>query len=128
MKRVVSLLALLLPLAALARPLLVPPKHLQLPLPAAEAYPGQWGPEYGDVAIDGDTVVVAARRTLDTSGSTTIGAYVFQRAADGKWNYAGALAEGLQSFPLVFVQGSVAAVGLFDGLTDLMSWAIYIVK
>lgn len=114
MKRLVSLLVLVLPLATLARPLLIPPKRLQMPLPAEEGYPGQWGPEYGYMAIDGDTVLVSARRTLDTQGTTTVGVYIFQRAADGNWNYAGALVEGLQPFPLVHVNGNVATVGFFD--------------
>jgi hypothetical protein len=110
MKRLISLLVLVLPLAAVARPLLIPPKHLQLPLPAEEGYPGQWGPEYADVAIDGDTVLASARRTVNTAGDSTIGVYIFQRAASGTWNYAGALVEGLGTPPRVLLSGTVATV------------------
>src|SRR5688572_14109623 len=55
MKRVVSLLVALLPLAALACPLLIPPKRLDL-RPTAPPYTGIFRPDISSVAIDGDTV------------------------------------------------------------------------
>src|SRR5262245_51392237 len=116
MKRLVSLLVVLLPLVAVSRPLLVPPKHLELPLPAPEGYPGQWGPDYFGVAIDGDTVLASARRTIDTNSDTVTGVYVFQRSADGSWNYAGPLFEGADPYPAqVLLNGAVATTTLSGG-------------
>jgi hypothetical protein len=89
MKRLVSLLALLLPLVAMARPLLIPPRHLQLPMPAEPQYEGQYSHNYYDVAIDGDVLLVSGQRTIDTNENTINGVCVFRRAADGGWNHAG---------------------------------------
>ena len=47
------------------------------------------------VAIDGDTVMASAQRSISTSERVN-GVYVFQRAADGRWNFQAPLTEGSQ--------------------------------
>ena len=82
-----------------ARPLLIPPKHLQL----AGAI------EYRSVAVDGDTLLVGANRAINADNVT--GVYIFQRAANGDWNYSGPLVEGLpNSSMVVLLQGNLAVV------------------
>ncbi len=99
--------------ACWARPLLVAPKHLELPLPPG-AQPGQFPPEFGPPAIDGDTVLVGARRAINTNNVYIDGVYIFQRAANGTWNYAGPLVEGNRGNP--FLDGNLAAVHIVGSL------------
>jgi hypothetical protein len=89
MKRVVSLLVALLPLAALACPLLIPPKRLDL-RPTAPPYTGIFRPDISSVAIDGDTVAVAAQRPVGDN-EVRYGEFLFGRAADARPNAAGVL-------------------------------------
>ena len=97
-RRVLTLAALaFIASACWARPLLVAPKHLELPLPANS---GAFDPEYGTPAIDGNTVLVAANRAININNDRVAGVYIFQRATNGNWNYAGPLVEGLNGSPV----------------------------
>ena len=69
--------------ACWARPLLVPPKHLELPLPAGAQSPGPFDPDSARPAIDGDTVLVAANRAINANNDRVDGVYIFQR--DDQW-------------------------------------------
>ncbi len=100
-------LALIAP-ACWARPLLVPPKHLDLPLPPGAQAGGPFDPDYRAAAIDGDTVFVAANRAITATNDRVNGVYIFQRAANGNWNYAGPLVEGQLGAPLL--NGNLATV------------------
>ena len=64
---------------ALSRPLLLPPKRLVLPQCCD---PNQQEPNFSSVAIDGDTVLASAQRSISDSERVN-GVYIFQRAADG---------------------------------------------
>ena len=116
MRRIIAIVVLTLAAQACwARPLLVPPKHLQLPVPA-----GTWSgdpyyaPEFGVPAIDGDTVLVGARRAINANNDRIDGVYIFQRNADGNWNYAGPLFEGQRG--RAWLNGSLAAVQLAESM------------
>src|SRR6185369_8241553 len=63
------------------------------------------------VAIDGDTALVAAEHTIDTSGGRGQSVYLFERDASGHWDYRSPLSEvpGLMVGSLV-IEGNVAAV------------------
>src|SRR5690349_18199847 len=108
MKGLVILVLTAICALAQARPLLIAPTHLQIPLPATPEYPSQYQTLFAHIAIDGDFVLVAANRATNTSGGRTDGVYIFQRAADGAWNYGGALVEGQQGMPVL--GGNVATV------------------
>ena len=86
--------------ACWARPLLLPPKHLELP--------PQFNLEFGAPAIDGDTVMVPASRAINADNERIDGVYIFQRDTAGNWNYAGPLLEG-QSGGLL-LNGNLATV------------------
>ena len=105
----------LLPLAAAARPLLIPPKHLALPLPGNPPFVNAWDPSYYSVAIDGDTVLASAQRVVNTNGDRVNGVYIFQRNANGAWKFAGVLTEGSQYLEQVWLDGDVAVVAPFPG-------------
>jgi hypothetical protein len=62
-------------------------------LPGQPSYESQFDPLIYRVAIDGDTALVAAKRTIDTSNNTAEGVYVFERDAAGLWTYRGPLIE-----------------------------------
>src|SRR4249920_1265517 len=93
-------LAFLAP-ACWARPLLLPPKHLELP--------PQFNLEFGAPAIDGDTVMVPASRAINANNERIDGVYIFQRDTTGNWNYAGPLLEGLSGVTLL-LNGNLATV------------------
>jgi hypothetical protein len=94
---------------AMARPLLVPPQNLSVPLAGVPQYEGHLAPMYSSVAIDEGTLLVNARRPVDSDSQNDItGVYIFQRNAEGRWNYAGVLTE--QWSGDVHLDGNVATV------------------
>lgn len=102
----VSLLATCMPIA-LARPLLIPPKHLVVPQCCEVFEVGE--PNISSVAIDGDTVMASAQRSISTSERVN-GVYIFQRAADGSWNFQAPLTEGSQFPESVLLNQDIAVV------------------
>ena len=102
----VSLLASCIPIA-LARPLLIPPKHLVVPQCCEVFEVGE--PNISSVAIDGDTVMASAQRSISTSERVN-GVYIFQRAADGSWNFQAPLTEGSQFPESVLFNQDIAVV------------------
>ena len=116
MRRIIAIVVLTLAAQACwARPLLVPPKHLQLPVPAGtRSGDPYYAPEFGVPAIDGDTVLVGARRAINANNDRIDGVYIFQRNADGNWNYAGPLFEGQRG--RAWLNGSLAAVQLAESM------------
>jgi hypothetical protein len=78
---------------ASARPLLVAPKRLEVPPLVQPQYPGQFQASYGTPAIDGDTLIVSARRIINEQYDTREDAHLFLRDAAGNWNYSGVLVE-----------------------------------
>ena len=102
----ISLLASCIPIA-LARPLLIPPKRLVMPDEIG-------GVNIHSVAIDGDTVMASAQRWISTSELVN-GVYIFQRAADGRWNFQAPLTEGAQFPERVLFNQDVAVVVGSDG-------------
>jgi hypothetical protein len=108
--RVLSLAAALLWGAhVLARPLLIAPKHLYLPLGDLPRHLGIF-PDFFSVAIDGDTVLASANRPLNMDNERISGVYIFERAADGNWAYVGPLTEGSEFRAQVLMSGGVATV------------------
>src|SRR4051812_22167027 len=109
-RRILTIATLLLTgYPALARPLLVPPKQrLSVPQLVQEQSPGDWPTIYGAVAIDGDSLLVSARRVINTNGDRSEGVYLFQRAASGTWSYVKPLVEGANYYPLI--NGNLAVV------------------
>src|SRR5687768_9730909 len=94
---------------AMARPLLVPPQNLSVPLAGVPQYEGHLAPIYSSVAVDEGTLLVNAHRPVDNQRENDInGIYIFERNAAGRWNYAGALTE--QWTGEVMLDGTVAAV------------------
>ena len=95
--------------SALARPLLIPPKHLVVPQCCEPFQVGE--PIINSVAIDGDTVMASALRSISLNERVN-GVYIFQRAADGSWNFQAPLTEGAQ-FPewVLFNQDIAVVVG-----------------
>ena len=87
--------------ACWARPLLLPPKHLELP--------PEFNLEFGAPGIDGDTVMVPASRAINANNERIYGVYIFQRDTTGNWNYAGPLLEG-QSGDKLLLNGNLATV------------------
>ena len=61
---------------------------------------GPFDPNYAAPVIDGDTVLVAANRAINAMNDRIDGVYIFQRAANGNWNYAGPLVEGQSGAPI----------------------------
>ena len=101
-------LALIVP-ACWARPLLIPPKHLEMPLPpGADLSQSRFAPNFGAPVIDGDTVLVPANRAINANNDRTDGVYIFERDATGHWNYAGPLREGFSLGALI--NGNLAMV------------------
>jgi hypothetical protein len=94
---------------AWARPLLVPPQNLALPMPAAPPeYESTLSPFYFGVAIDGGTLLVQAQRAINIQNDRVHGVYIFERNAAGRWAYAGILTE--QWPGAVLINGTVATV------------------
>ena len=114
-RRLLTLAALLsaaLPIAA--RPLLVPPKQrLSVPRLIQEQSPGQYPTYYGVAAIDGDTLLVNARRVVNSDGIREEGVHLFQRGADGTWAYVKELHVG-SGGPLL--NGDLATVQEYSSL------------
>lgn len=111
MKRTLLTVALLVPMVAFARPLLIAPQRLVMPTPPPP-YPAslELAPEYSSVAIDGNTVMASANRALNTDNDRINGVYIWQRDAGGHWNYSGPLTEGSPWPENVVLGGDVAAV------------------
>ena len=81
----------------------------ELPLPAWSAIAGARStPSSATSAIDGDTVLVGANRAINVNNDRVDGVYIFQRATNGNWNYAGPLVEGQSGAPLL--NGNLATV------------------
>src|SRR5215207_7976174 len=104
---IVTMLSLAFP--TLARPLLVAPKQrLSVPLPAQ--YPG-WATAYGPLAIDGDSLLVSASHFGETASERAAGVYLFQRTANGTWNYVKPLFEAaITYYPEPLISGNLATV------------------
>jgi hypothetical protein len=112
MRRILTIAALaLVTPVTFARPVLVAPIRLEVPPLVGE--PGQYRSTYGAVAIDGDTLLVGAERSV-SAGERRKGVHVFQRAADGSWSHQGPLFEG--TFEEVYLSGNIAAVNVPDGI------------
>ena len=92
--------------AAGARPLLVPPQNLSIPLSGVPQYEGQFAPLYYGVAIDSGTMLVSGQRAINTQNERIDGVYIFERNAAGRWAYAGILTE--QWSGAVMLNGTVA--------------------
>jgi hypothetical protein len=67
------------------------------------------------VAIDGDTVIVAAERAANANNDRVRGVYYFQRASDGKWSFTGSVSEGAQVPEFVQLGGDVATISTGSG-------------
>ncbi|HEX5163112.1 MAG TPA: hypothetical protein VFV88_15420 [Steroidobacteraceae bacterium] len=91
---------LLLPLAAPARPLLIPPQHVDLS--------DIERPDIDSVGIDGDIMAVAAQHTV--GGQGRFGVFLFQRASDNTWRFSSTLVDGLPTRSRVQVNGNVISV------------------
>ena len=100
--------------AAGARPLLLPPQNLSLPLPPDPQYEGQFAPLYYGVAIDSGTMLVSGQRAINTQNDRIDGVYIFERNAAGRWAYAGVLTE--QWPGAVMLNGTVATVRAADNI------------
>ena len=100
--------------AAAARPLLVPPQNLTLPLPGDPVdSSGYLDPFYFGVAIDGGRMLVYARRAINIQNDRVDGVYIFERNAAGRWAYAGVLTEQWPGD--VMINGTVATTSSADG-------------
>jgi hypothetical protein len=98
-----ALLALLS--TACARPLLVAPIRLSVPLGSHS------GANYDSPVIDGDTVMVLATLLTSDGQPAEKGIHVFERDSNGAWNYAGQLLAGPAA---VYLQGTLAVAQASD--------------
>jgi hypothetical protein len=123
MRRILTITALALAThGAFARPALVTPIRLEVP----PLVVGGSRSTYGAVAIDGDTLLVGAERSISATERRE-GVHIFQRAADGSWSYQGPLFEGT-TFSEVQLSGNIAAVNVPNGIQvyerSTQGWAL----
>lgn len=100
--------------AAWARPVLVAPKRIAVPPLIESPYPWQYPTNYGEPAIDGDTLIVPARRVVNEQYETRDGVFLFQRDSAGTWNYVRPLLDGIAGNPVV--NGNLAVVQSYGEL------------